>query len=48
MYKNMFQYEKTQRYLNNSYQFFDALKTKDHKLRRNYNLLRKVTFHKLE
>ena len=44
----MFLYEKTHTYLNNDYQFFDALKTKDHKIRRNCNLLTKVKFHKLE
>ena len=44
----MFLYEKTHRYLNSNYQFFDALKTKDCKIRRNCNLLTKVTFHELE
>ena len=36
------------RYLKNDYQFFDALKTKDRKIRGNCNLLTKVKFHKLE
>ena len=31
----MFLYEKTDRYLEDDYQFFDALKTKDHKIRGN-------------
>ena len=44
----MFLYEKTHTYLKNDYQFFNALKTKDHKIRRNCNLLTKVKFHKLE
>ena len=35
------------RYLKNDYQFFDALKTKDHKIRGNCNLLTKVKFHEL-
>ena len=48
MYKNMFLYEKTHRYLKNDYQFFDALKTKDRKIRGNCNLLTKVKFHELE
>ena len=34
-YKNVFLYEKTHRYLKNHYQFFDALKTKDRKIRGN-------------
>ena len=41
----MFLYEKTNRYLKNDYQFFDALKTKDCKIRVNCNLLTKVKFH---
>ena len=45
MYKNMFLYEKTHRYLKNDYQFFDAL---DCKIRGNCNLLTKVKFHELE
>ena len=44
----MFLYEKTHRYLKNDYQFFDALKTKDCKIRGNCNLLAKVKFHYLE
>ena len=48
MYKNVFLYEKTHRYLKNDYQFFDALKTEDHKIRGNCNLLTKVKFHELE
>ena len=39
---------KTYRYLKNDYQFFDTLKTKDHKIRGNCNLLIKVKFHELE
>ena len=45
MYKNVFLYEKTHRYLKNDYQFFDTLKTKDCEIRRNYNLLIKDKFH---
>ena len=48
MYKNMFLYEKTRRYLKNDYQFFDALKTRYRRIRGNYNLLTKVKFHELE
>ena len=48
MHKNVFLYEKTHRYLKNDNQFFDALKTKDRKIRGNYNLLTKVKFHELE
>ena len=48
MYKNMFLYEKTHRFLENNYQFFDALKTKDRKIRGHCNLLTKVKFHELE
>ena len=48
MYKNIFLYEITHRYLKNDYQFCDNLKTKDHKIRGNCNLLRKAKFHKLE
>ena len=44
----MFLCEKTHRYLKNDYQFFDALKTKDRKIRGNCNLLTKVKFHELE
>ena len=44
----MFLYEETHRYLKNDYQFFDTLKTKDCKIRRNCNLLTKVKFHELE
>ena len=47
MYKNVFLYEKTQ-YLNNDYQFFDALKTKYRKIIGNCNLLKKVKIHELE
>ena len=43
----MFLHEITHRYLKNDYQFFDTLETKDCKIRRNYNLLIKVKFHKL-
>ena len=48
LHKNVFLYEKTHRYLKNDNQFFDALKTKDRKIRGNYNLLTKVKFHELE
>ena len=48
MYKNMFLYEKTHRYLKNDYQFFDALKTKNRKIKGNCNLLTKGKFHELE
>ena len=41
-------YEEMHRYLKNDNQFFDTLKTKDHKVRRNCDLLIKVKFHKLE
>ena len=44
----MFLYEKTHRHLKTDYQFFDALKTKDRKIRGNCNLLTKVKFHELE
>ena len=44
MYKNMFLYEKTDRYLKNDYQFFDTLKAKDRKIRGNCNLLKKSNF----
>ena len=44
----MFLYEVTHRNLKNDYQFFDTLKTKDRKITGNCNLLKKVTFHKLE
>ena len=47
MYKNMFLCEKTHRYFKNDYQFLDTLKTKDHKIRGNCNLLIKVKFHGL-
>ena len=47
MYKNVFLYEITHRYLKNDYQFFDTLKIKHHKVRRNFNLLIKVKFHQL-
>ena len=46
--KNMFLYEITHRDLKNDYQVFDTLKTKDHKIRGNCNLLIKVKFYKLE
>ena len=36
------------RYLKNDYQFFDALETKNRKIRENCNLLTKVKFHVLE
>ena len=48
MYEKMFLYEITHRYLKNDIQFFDTLKTKHHKIRRNCNLLIKVKFHKLQ
>ena len=48
LHKNLFLYQKTHRYLKNDYQFFDALKTKDRKIRGNCNLLSKVKFHELE
>ena len=48
MYKNMFLYEITHRYLKNDYQFFDTLKTKHRKIWGNCHLLIKVKFHKLE
>ena len=48
MYKNMFLFEKTHRCLGNDYQFFNALKAKDRKIRGNSNLLIKVKFHELE
>ena len=41
----MFLYDITRKYLKNDYQFFDTLKTKDHKIRGNCNLLIKVKFH---
>ena len=41
-------YEKTHRYLKNDYQFFDALKIKDRKIRGYCNLLTKVKVHELE
>ena len=44
----MFLYEKTHRYLKNDYNFFDALRTKDRKIRGNCNSLIKVKFHELE
>ena len=44
----MFLYEITHRYLQNDYQFFDTLKTKDRKIREKCNLLIKVKFHKLK
>ena len=44
----MFLYEKTHRYLKNDYNFFDSLRTKDRKIRRNCNSLIKVKFHELE
>ena len=48
MYKTMFPYEITHRYLKNDCQIFDTLKTKDRKVRGSFNLLIKVKFHKLE
>ena len=44
----MFLYEKTRRHLKSDYQYFDALKTKDRKIRENCNLLTKVKFHELK
>ena len=44
----MFLCEKTYRYLKNDYQFFDALKTKDRKIRVNCDLSTKVKFYELE
>ena len=32
MYKTMFLYKETHRYLKKDYQFFEALKTKEHKI----------------
>ena len=48
MYKSMFPYEKTHRYLKNDYQFFGTLKIKDRKIRRNCTLFIKVKFPELE
>ena len=48
MYKNMFLYEKTHRYLKNDYQLFRALETKDRKIRENCNVSTKFTFHELD
>ena len=48
LYKNMFLYEITHRYLKNDYQFFDTLKTKHRKIWGNCHLLIKVKFHKWE
>ena len=42
----MFLYQKPHKYLKNDYQFFDALKTKDYKIRGNCILFKK--FHELE
>ena len=44
----MFLYQKTHKYLKNDYQFFDALKTRDCKIRGNCILFKKVKFHELE
>ena len=44
----MFLHEKTHRYHKNDYQFFDALNTKDCKIRGTCNLLTKVKLHELE
>ena len=44
----MFLFQETRRYLNSDYQFFDALKAKDCKIRGNCNLLAKVKFHECE
>ena len=44
----MFLYEITNRFIKNDYQFFDALKTRDRKIRGNCNSLAKVKFHELE
>ena len=41
-------YEIAHRYLKNYNQYFNTLKTKDHKIGGNGNLLMKVKFHKLE
>ena len=35
-------------YLENDFQFFDTLKTKDRKINDNFNLLTEVKFHELE
>ena len=43
LHKNVFLYEKT-----NDNQFFDALETKDRKIRGNCILSTKVEFHELE
>ena len=48
MYKNVFLYDKAHSCLKSGYQFFDALKTKDRKIRGNCNLSSKVKFHELE
>ena len=48
LHKNVFLYEKTHRYLKNDNQFFDALETKDCKIRGNCILSTKVEFHELE
>ena len=48
MHKNMFPYEKAHRYLKKISQYFETLKAKDHKIRRNWNLLIKVKFRELE
>ena len=44
----MFLYEITNRFMKNDYQFFDALKTRNRKIRGYYNLLIKVRLHKSE
>ena len=48
LFRNVFLWEKTHRYLKNDYQFFDALKTNDREIREICNLLTKVKFHELE
>ena len=44
----MFLHEKKHRYLKNDYQLFGTLKTKDRKIRGNFNLLIQVKFYELE
>ena len=44
----MFWCMRKHRYLKNDYQFFDALKIKDRKIRAYCNLLTKVKVHELE
>ena len=48
MYKNVFLYKKTRRYLKSNYQFFDTFETKVRKIRGNCNLLIKDWLEKLK